>query len=212
MGNLDLYNKVRNVPETAQKEIKGGRLKGMTDINPQWRIQTLTEQFGVCGFGWKIKILRLWLEEGAGETTANAEIELYIKIDGEWSDGIAGVGGSKFVSDEKDGPFTSDECYKMAVTDAISVACKMLGIGADIYWQQNRTKYSSTPTKEIIGGEYVMTSGKHKGKKLSEIPADYLDWYLDNGYAEEIKQNILKMRSVGKVEEVDISEESDLPF
>ena len=30
----------------------------------------------------------------------------------------------------------------MAETDAISVACKKLGMGADVYWQANETKYS----------------------------------------------------------------------
>ena len=43
MNNLDIYEKVRSVPQNAQKEIKAGRLKGMTDINPMWRIQKLTE-------------------------------------------------------------------------------------------------------------------------------------------------------------------------
>ena len=27
----------------------------------------------------------------------------------------------------------NDEAYKMALTDAISVACKQLGVGADVY-------------------------------------------------------------------------------
>ena len=48
MSNLDLYNKVRTVPPEAQKKITGGRLNGMTDINPMWRIKALTEQFGIC--------------------------------------------------------------------------------------------------------------------------------------------------------------------
>ena len=52
MTNLDIYNKVREVPNKAKKNIGGGRLKGMTDINPMWRIKTLTEQFGPAGFGW----------------------------------------------------------------------------------------------------------------------------------------------------------------
>lgn len=34
MNNLELYDKFRQVPETAKKNINGGRLKGMTDINP----------------------------------------------------------------------------------------------------------------------------------------------------------------------------------
>ena len=43
---------------------------------------------------------------------------------------------------ERGGLYTSDECFKMATTDAISVACKQLGIGADIYWGADSTKYT----------------------------------------------------------------------
>ena len=43
MENMELYNAFREVPENAKKSIRGGRLKGMTDINPMWRIQALTE-------------------------------------------------------------------------------------------------------------------------------------------------------------------------
>lgn len=142
MNNLDLYNKVRTVPKEAQKEIQAGRLKGKTDINPMWRIKTLTEQFGVCGFGWKTEIVREWLETGAnGEITANVEIRLYIKQDGAWSDAIPGIGGSALVAKETAGLRTDDDCYKKAYTDAISVACKALGIGADVYYAKDSTKY-----------------------------------------------------------------------
>lgn len=54
---------------------------------------------------------------------------------------IAGTGGSMFAARQKDGVYVSDECYKMATTDAISVACKQLGVGADVYWDADRTKY-----------------------------------------------------------------------
>ena len=50
-NNLSLYNRLRNVPGDAQKKITAGRLKGMTNINPMWRIKALTEQFGPCGIG-----------------------------------------------------------------------------------------------------------------------------------------------------------------
>ena len=142
MGNMDIYEKVREVPQTAQKTIQGGRLKGFTDINPMWRIKALTEQFGPCGVGWYIDIKDKWLESSAnGEVTANVIIDLYIKVEDTWSAPIVGIGGSKFVSNEKNGPTVSDECFKMALTDAISVACKSLGFGADIYWSEGRTKY-----------------------------------------------------------------------
>ncbi len=140
--NLKLYNNVRKVPTEALKPIEAGRLKGKSDINPMWRIKTLTEQFGVCGFGWKYEITDKRLEHGAnGEISAFVDINLYIKIGGEWSAAIPGTGGSSFVANEKNGPYTSDECFKMALTDAISVACKALGVGADVYWDRDTTKY-----------------------------------------------------------------------
>ena len=141
--NLVLYDSVRAVPPEAQKPIGGGRLKGMTDINPMWRIKTLTEQFGMCGIGWKYIIRNQRLENGAnGEIAAFIDIDLYVKNQsGEWSEAIPGTGGSMFVASEKNGLYTSDECFKMALTDAISVACKALGFGADIYFAKDRTKY-----------------------------------------------------------------------
>lgn len=139
--NLSVYEKVREVPVEAQKPIQAGRLKGKTDINPMWRIKILTEQFGPCGIGWKYVITRQWLEKGGGnEVAAFVNIDLFIKIDGEWSEPIPGNGGSSFITNEKNGLYTSDECYKMALTDALSVACKALGVGADIYWKDDATK------------------------------------------------------------------------
>lgn len=143
MGNLDLYNRVRVVPEEAKKPIKGGRLNGMTDINPMWRIKVLTSEYGPCGIGWFYKPVKKWTEQAGGETVAFVDIELFTKVDGEWSQPICGTGGSKLSQNERNGLFVSDECYKMATTDAISVACKQLGIGADVYFGADRTKYDS---------------------------------------------------------------------
>lgn len=148
MENMEIYDTCRSVPESAKRAITAGRLKGKTDINPMWRIKRLTEQFGPCGIGWYYKPVRKWLETHGDEIAAFVDIELYVKIGGEWSMPIAGTGGSMFAARQKDGVYVSDECYKMASTDAISVACKQLGIGADVYWDADRTKYddSKAPT------------------------------------------------------------------
>ena len=142
MNNLELYNKVRKVPDEALKAIGGGNLKGMSDINPMWRIKTLTEQFGPCGIGWYYEITSQWLERGANDEVAGfCNINLYVKDGNEWSKPILGTGGSTFVAKTKNGLQNSDEVYKMALTDAISVACKALGVAADVYYQKDRTKY-----------------------------------------------------------------------
>lgn len=149
MDNLTIYNEVRNVPDSAKRRIEAGRLKGKTDINPMWRIKALTEKFGPCGFGWKYVITDKRLEQGAnGEVAAFLDIVLFVKADGVWSDAIPGTGGSAFVAKEKNGPYTSDECFKMALTDAISVACKALGFGADVYWEADRSKYDKPESKQ----------------------------------------------------------------
>lgn len=146
--NLEIYNAVRKVPQEAQKPIAGGRLKGKTDINPMWRIKTLTEQFGVVGFGWYTEIISQWIEKGAaGEAAAFCNINLYIRQGEEWSKPIFGTGGAMFVEGEKNGLRTEDEAFKKAYTDAISVACKAIGIGADVYWSSDRTKYDAPPTQ-----------------------------------------------------------------
>jgi len=146
MENLEIYLKVRDVPKEAKRNIQAGRLKGKTDINPMWRIKVLTETFGTCGFGWRYEILEQRLENGANdEISAFVTINLYVKYDGVWSEAIPGTGGSSYVAKERNGLYTSDECFKMALTDAISVACKALGVGASVYWDKDDTKYSNKP-------------------------------------------------------------------
>lgn len=144
MDNLAIYNKVRQVPDEAKKRITGGRLNGMTDINPMWRIKAMTELFGPCGTGWKYVITRReMVPDGSGQVAAFMDIDLYYRDGDGWSEPIPGTGGSMFITEEKGGLYTSDECYKMALTDALSVACKALGVGADVYWEKGATKYSA---------------------------------------------------------------------
>jgi hypothetical protein len=146
---------MKDVPKQAQKAIKAGRLKGMTDISPQWRYHVMTQTFGPIGIGWKFTIDRQWLEDGSyGQSCAFTEISLYVKHEGAWSDAIPGTGGSAFIAKEtktnwdtkvkEDFLYTSDEAYKMSLTDALSVAMKMLGVGAVIYSAGNDySKYSA---------------------------------------------------------------------
>lgn len=147
IGNMDIYNAFCNTPKNAQKAIQAGRLKGFTDINPMYRIKALTEKFGPCGIGWLYEVTHRETIEGA-----NGEVKVFVQIalryvdpvTGEWSAPVYGDGGSSLVSAERNGLYTDDECYKKAITDAIGSACKLLGMSADIYWAEDRTKYTAT--------------------------------------------------------------------
>lgn len=141
--NLELWEKIRSCPIEAQKKIGGGKLTGMTDISPIWRIKTLTEQYGVCGIGWYYDITNRQVFDGAeGEKVAHVEINLFVKDGDVWSKPIQGIGGSELIKTEKGKLVTNDEAFKMALTDALSVSCKSLGMAADIYWDKDKTKYT----------------------------------------------------------------------
>lgn len=140
--NLEIYNKVSITPFEARKEIQAGRLKGMTDINPMWRIKKLTEEFGACGFGWKYVITNKRLERGCNDQiSCFVDVDLFIKVNDVWSEAIQGTGGSSFVAAERNGLYQNDECFKMALTDALGIACKALGFSSDIYFTKDRTKH-----------------------------------------------------------------------
>ena len=119
-----------------------------------WRIQRLTEKFGPCGVGWWYDITekKLVTDDITKQIAAFVDIQLYF-VDpetGTTSHGIPGTGGASFVAQERNGPYLSDECFKMALTDALSVAAKALGVGADVYFPNGRSKYSTgaTPAPE----------------------------------------------------------------
>jgi len=142
--NLETYEKLRNVPKEAQKQFSNGKFSG-TDINPMWRIKKMTEVFGMCGIGWYVEVVnREMIKADNGEQSAFISVKLYIKDEksGEWSKPIYGEGGNSYEKVTRNGISVSDEAFKMAYTDAISNATKMLGLGADIWFANDKTKYT----------------------------------------------------------------------
>lgn len=190
MDNLIVYNRVANVPKEAQKTIGAGRLKGFTDINPMWRIRTLTEVFGVCGFGWKYIITDKRIVEGAdGVVCAFVDVDLFVKHNGEWSEAIQGTGGSQFIAVERNGKYTSDECFKMALTDALSVACKALGFGADVYWSngaENDIKYSEKKEQPKQSKPKERSARERLIEKLHEKGIDVTAYAQEKGLSGKV--------------------------
>lgn len=138
--NLRFYEQLRKVPQEALKPIMAGRLKGKSDINPVWRIQSMTKAFGACGIGWKYEITKQWQETYGQEVKAFTNINLYINVDGEWSEPIPGTGGATLVEMSKSGAYVNDEGFKMSLTDALSVSMKSLGVAADVYFASDVNK------------------------------------------------------------------------
>lgn len=169
MENLKYWNQMKSVPKERLKTIQAGRLKGKSDINPQWRYEKLTEIFGPCGLGWKYTIDRQWIEPyGNGEIAAFANISLFVKYNGEWSDAIPANGGSMFVANESRGPYVSDECFKMAITDALGTAAKMIGVASDVYQGLSDSKYEQ-PREEFQDARPWLNKGESLNKAMEML-------------------------------------------
>lgn len=134
MDNMSIYNSLCTPPNDALKPIGFGNLKGKSDINPQWRYEAVTNQFGPCGTGWKFTIDSHWIQPvSTGETMVYVMINFYYKDGDKWSEPIPAYGGDYLVKKDKNGIHGNDEAMKMAVTDALGTAMKMIGVAADVY-------------------------------------------------------------------------------
>ena len=207
-NNIRFMEQLRAVPENMKSLIDEGPLsgKGFTSINPSWRIQRLTEVFGPVGFGWWYEITdkRLEGDMNARSVRAFVDINLYVKdpASGEVSHAIPGTGGSDFVFQRWSGSQAemSSECFKAALTDAISVAGKALGLGLDVYLDKDSTKYDTN------GPGYVYDSGTEEGfkpepeKETNKAGAKEQEQPVQKKPEEPEQQNVQEQPIAGQVE------------
>ena len=113
-----------------------------------------------------------------------------MKVDGEWSKPIFGTGGSKLVSIEKKysrgaseastSLFLSDEAYKMAYTDALSVACKILADSVKERLQDFITDYRTN--KSRVDEQYykkLLDEAKQNYESARRLYGSYADANTD---------------------------------
>lgn len=175
--NLRFYEQGREVPQDALRTIASGRLKGKSDVNPMWRMKRLTEIFGPCGFGWKFVIDKQWTETYGNEVKCFCNVFLYVRdpLTKEWSEAIPGCGGSSIVQMESKGPYVNDEGYKMALTDALSIAMKALGIGANVWYGEKATGHNESKYEQPVEQNnqpqqpYTVYSGGQMKQALEEL-------------------------------------------
>lgn len=187
MSNLEYYNRLKVVPPEALRTIQSGRLKGKSDINPMWRIKAMTENFGICGIGWKYVITKQWTETFGSEVKAYCNIDLFVKIDGEWSDAIQGTGGSSEVTMERNGAYVSDECYKMALTDALSVAMKALGVAADVYFEKGKYLIDHDSKYDLVDSQAAQQTAQTQQQQAQTTAQQAQPQYHPDNLAEALE-------------------------
>lgn len=146
--SIELFRAQARPPESAIRPIEAGRLKRFSDINPQWRIEALTETYGLYGVGWFVQIKdtnTVDLPE-TQEKMLFLTLELYVRDwsipdEYKWFGPALGIGGDYLIVRDKNGVHGNDEAYAMAMTDALGKAAKLFGIANDIYRGKFDSKY-----------------------------------------------------------------------
>lgn len=191
-NNLKIWNDIKRPPSSVLKKIDFGYLKGKSDINPQWRLMAMTQAFGVVGHGWTYRIVRTWSETGGdGQVMAFSEVAVKTKLNGEWGEEFFGTGGSTIVELSKGNLKSNDEGYKMATTDALSVAFKAVGVAADIYLGCfDGSKYVKDVDEAFTDTEELLKEAREKmesAKTIEELQA-FARLYLNTAVFNDVKR------------------------
>ena len=190
MNNMQYYSAARSVPPGALKPIKGGAYgaAGLSDINPQWRIERMTELFGPCGIGWDFTP-EIWTDNGV----CYAHVTVTYRCNDGWSKPVHGYGGTKI------GNKDDSDLIKSTVTDALGNAMRYIGIGADVWYnpgntsEQNQfdTKFSAPPPAPDPKPQRQMAT-KQQIQYISEQADDELYMQSMNAFGENLERMTYK--------------------
>lgn len=134
---MTIFDKVRSVPKEHITTIEGGALRGLSNINPMWRIECLTQIFGACGDGWVIDVEDVRNDVYSTGVMVTILLSLrYKKEDGDYSEKLYGY-GSQFMQKP------DDSVFKKAFTDAFGSCTKLLGFAADVFYDGKKRERMS---------------------------------------------------------------------
>lgn len=220
MNMKEKFDLMKRPPQEALNTIQFGRLKGKSDINPQWRIEALTEVFGLCGVGWYFEVLGTTFVDvpATEERMVYVTVAIHVKEDsGEWSKPVIGVGGDFVIIKDKNGLHGNDEAMQMAVTDGLGKAAKCLGIASDIYrgkydskygWRDAKAKEQQTPEKakeqtpeenwRMLNGNIIQVRTNKGWMMLDQMPLKWLEVMLNDPRFKDIADFVQEQIKVKK--------------
>ena len=102
--------------------------------------------------------------------------------------------GTGTAYEKEDSSFINKTSYiENCETSAVGRALGVCGFGIDVSVASAEEVQNAIANQEPTQEEadnYTLTFGKHKGKKLNELPKDYIEWMLGNSNDERIKKLI----------------------
>ena len=192
---MERYRRLENPPDDALNVIETGRLKGKNDINPQWRIEAMTEEYGECGVGWKYEVTDKTVHTlQDGQVILFMQIALYTKQGDGWSAPIVGMGGDFIVKQELKGLRANDEAWKMCLTDALGNAMRNLGVAAKVYRGKFDTKYNTEQPKEQPKEQPIEQQAWKKSYGKTYILSENGKWYEVGQLSMKHLQTVAKLK------------------
>lgn len=188
------------------------RIKAFRMVYPNGTIETemISNENGVCIFKAKV-----------GYTTTIFEND---KIRTEYT--LLGTGTAY---EKEDSSFINKTSYiENCETSAVGRALGMCGFGIDVSVASAEEVQNAIQNQTVTQEEadnYKLTFGKHQGKKLTEVPKEYIEWLLRNSKdermiklielatgivvpSEEEQKEILEL--LGKIQDLSIEKDIDL--
>lgn len=148
---------------------------------PQEIYDVLNQVFGMCGFGWKYRLVEHFERKVSGKTIVFARIDLYLNC-GHWSDAIPSIGGVLEAGKTVD-------IINRAVDNAIHGALRRLflpdtldkkTILRNIAGNARRVNFTAEEVKKIIHEKYnVDSSDSLTVEQAVELNDHFYDLLLD---------------------------------
>lgn len=173
--NLKLWQAVEETEVKYTKQAKKGAHK-FTSITPMSQFKKATEQFGIQGIGWGIKIgSEVFAEQTIGTTNLlNYDAILFFKYDGE--EGQIPVHATEKLSYQTQGANgylkIDDEVRKKVVTNAKTKGLSELGFNADIFMGQ----FDDPNYVDYIAFEQSINQAEDKDKEIKEKIEEFNEW------------------------------------
>lgn len=170
MGNTAIWDRLcKTDPKHTKSFKRAGGFAG-TAIKPIWSVHRMTEVFGACGLGWGVNEPTFQVVHGNDEALVFCTVSIW---HGSRENVVFGVGGDKAMGKNKYGPFTDDEAFKKAFTDAVSNAMKFVGVGADVHMGMfDDNKYVSALRAEFSETAQAVPDGYLDGAE--PIPPEHV--------------------------------------
>jgi hypothetical protein len=178
VSNLKLWKAVEETEVKYTKEARKGQHK-FTSITPMSQFKKATEQFGVQGIGWGIKIgSEVFMEQTIGTTSLlNYDAILFFKYDGEL--GEIPVHATEKLSYQTQGANgylkIDDEVRKKVVTNAKTKGLSELGFNADIFMGQ----FDDPNYVDYIAYEQSINQAEDKQEEISTKTKEFNQWCKD---------------------------------